>query len=217
MGRGTSKIGNGSAGGRGGNGQPNDATEYYVSGDGMWINQYLRGKGGFGELSSEEKEFLNDLDTATNGKIKDDTLYRSVDASAVFGNISDVDYTNLSTALNYGGDAFGKGAYADGIRNKVNKIISNIEGKSITEKGFMSTTTSASVAEEWGDFTGSEKPIVMKIKPSKNTKGVNLSKYDKNVSKEDAQHERLLARNQSYKVKKVYAKNGLIYVDTLMN
>ena len=216
MGRGTSKIGK-SAGGGGGNGQPNDATEYYVSGEGMWINQYLRGKGDFGELSSEEKEFLNDLDTATNGKITDDTLYRSVDASAVFGNISDVDYTNLSTALNYGGDTFGKGAYADGVRDKVNKIISNTDGKSITERGFMSTTTSASVAEEWGDFTGSEKPIVMKIKPSKNTKGVNLSTYDKNVSKEEAQHERLLARNQSYKVKKIYAKNGLIYVDAFMD
>ena len=80
----------------------------------------------------------------------------------------------------------------------------------------MSTTTSSDVAENWGDFTGSEKPVVMKITTSKNTRGVNLSGYDKNVSKSEAQHERLLARNQSYNVKKIYAKDGTIYVDVKM-
>lgn len=219
MGRGKSKASGGSAsgGGSGGIGKPNEATEYYVSGEGMWINQYLRGRGDFGELSSDEKQFIKDLDIATSGKITDDTLYRSVDAKAIFGNISDTDYSNLSTTLNYGADSFGKGDYADGIRNKVNNIISKTEGKSITEKGYMSTTTSVRVAEEWGDFTGSDMPVVVKLKTSKNTKGVNLSSYDKNVSKAEAQHERLLARNQGYKVKKVYAKNGLIYVDATMN
>ena len=59
----------------GGGGMPNDATEQYVSGEGMWINQYLRGRGNFGELSDSEKEYLRDLDKATNGKITDNELY----------------------------------------------------------------------------------------------------------------------------------------------
>lgn len=213
MGRGASKAGGGNAGGQG---KPNDATEWYVSGEGMWINQYLRGRSGYGELTDNEKQMLKDLDKATNGKITDDTLYRSVDASAVFGPISDGDYQDLYQVVTYGGDSFGKGAYADSIRAKVDNRINKTVGKNIVEKGFMSTTTSADVAEEWGGFTGSEKPVVMKIATSNNTKGVNLSSYDKNVSPSEAQHERLLARNQSYEVKRVYSKNGSIYVDVKM-
>jgi hypothetical protein len=194
-------------------GKPNSATEYYVSGDGMWINQYLRGRGDFGDLTESEEQFLKDLDTATDGNVKIDTLYRSVDASAIFGNISDVDYTNLSTALNYGGDTFGKGAYADGVRDKVNKIISNTEGKSITEKGFMSTTKDKDIAMEFGDFTGSEMPIVMKIDTGGNAHGVDVSIYDKNVDESEKQEEVLLARNQSYIVERIYSEDHNICVD----
>jgi len=220
MGRGSSKAGGGSKGNitatSSDAGKPNEATEYYVSGEGMWINQYLRGRGDFGELSDSEKQYLKDLDKATDGVIKDDTLYRSVDAQAVFGNMSDSDYYDLNQALLYGEGSFGKGKYADSVRDRVNNILNKTEGKTVTEKGFMSTTTSQEIAENWGDFTGSEKPVVMKITTNKNTKGVNLSGYDKNVSAEDAQHERLLARNQSYTVKKIYAKNGSIYIDAQM-
>ena len=168
FGRGRSPAGKGGGGSvsRGGSnsqsanaGQPNEATEWYVSGDGMWINQYLRGRGDFGELSQEEKQYLHDLDVATDGQIKDDVLYRSVDAEAIFGQMSDTDYDNLRQAVNYGMDTFGKGAYADGIRNRVNNIIDNTEGKTVTEKGFMSTTTSRDVAEDWGGFTGAERPV----------------------------------------------------------
>ena len=205
-------------GGRGANssvakgmGKPNDATEYYVSGEGMWINQYLRGNGDFGELTDAERQYIKDLDKATNGKVSADTLYRSVDATAIFGNISETDYENLSTALIYGKDSFGKGQYADGIRNKVDSIINKTIGKTQTEKGYMSTTTSKSIAEEFGGFTGSDKPIVMNIKTSKKTRGVNLSGYDKNTS--DPQKEVLLARGQSYKITNIYGKNGNINVD----
>ena len=200
----------------GGGGMPNDATEQYVSGEGMWINQYLRGRGDFGELSESEKEYLRDLDKATNGKINDKELYRSVDANAIFGNISATDAENLRQYLLYGGDSFGKGAYADSIRNRMQSIINRTEGKTQTEKGFMSTTADKRVAEDWGDFSGSENPVVMRIKTSPNTKGVNLSGYDKNVSSDQAQKERLLARGQSYEVNKVYAENGNIYVDVTM-
>ena len=118
--------------------------------------------------------------------------------------------------LLYGGDSFGKGAYADSIRNRMQSIINRTEGKTQTEKGFMSTTADKRVAEDWGDFSGSENPVVMRIKTSPNTKGVNLSSYDKNVSSDQAQKERLLARGQSYEVNKVYAENGNIYVDVTM-
>ena len=214
----SSSIASGSRGGSGGvgaDGKPNDATEYYVSGEGMWINDYLRGRGDFGELTPSEQQYIKDLDTATNGKIKDSTLYRNVDAEAIFGRMSDVDYYNLQQTLTYGEDSWGKGNYADGIRNKVSNIIDNTKGKVKTEKGYMSTTSDANIAEDWGDFTGSEKPIVMKIKTSNNTKGVNLSQYDKNAP-DMPQKERLLARNQSYTVKDIYGKNGLIYVDVEM-
>ena len=217
MGRGSSKAGGsgskvGITGGGNRDGMPNDATEHYVSGEGMWINQYLRGRGDFGELSDSEKQYIKDLDTATNGKINDKTLYRSVDAEAVFGNISDSDYDNLVQSINYGKDSFGKGSYADSIRSKVDSIVNRTTGKTITEKGYMSTTTSQSVAEDWGDYTGSSKPIIMEITPGKKTRGVNLSGYDKNASSDEAQHERLLARNQKYKVKSIYSKNNNLYV-----
>lgn len=210
MGRGSSK-----AGGPGG-GVTNAATEWYVSGEGMWINQYLRGNGDFGELSDSEKQAIKDLDKATSGTIKDDTLYRSVDASAIFGDMSDSTYSDLAQYVNYGENSFGKGAYADGVKSKMSNLINKTEGKTITEKGYMSTTTDSGVAEEWGDYTGSSKPVVMKIKTNSSTKGVDLSGYDKNVSAGEAQHERLLARNQSYQVTKIYSKNGYIYVDAEM-
>ncbi|MBR5583467.1 MAG: hypothetical protein IKW21_02960, partial [Lachnospiraceae bacterium] len=75
-----------------------EAVEYYVSGDGMWINDALRGRHGLSEsdLSGEERTLLKNLDSATNkGVVKQDTLYRSVDAEAVFGQMSDLDYENL--------------------------------------------------------------------------------------------------------------------------
>ena len=194
-----------------GDGIPNAATEWYVSGEGMWINQYLRGEEGFGELSDYEKQMLSDLDKATNGTIKDDTLYRSIDASAVFGEMSQSDYDDLLQYLNYGPESWGRGAYADGIRSKVERLINKTLGKTVTEKGFMSTTSDRSIAEEFRDFTGSEKPIVMKITNAKGAKGVDLSAYDKNAS--SPQKERLLARGQSYEVERIYSENGEICID----
>lgn len=197
-------------------GRPNDATEWYVSGEGMWINQYLRGRGDFGELFDREKQMLKDLDTATDAKINDEVLYRSVDASAIFGRLSDFDSDYLQQYLFYGGDSFGRGEYADGIRKRMKEIVDRTVGKEQTEKGFMSTTTDAAVAENWQDFTGAQSPVVLRIETSKNTRGVNLSAYDRNVAPEQAQKERLLARNQSYRINRIYVRNGNIYVDVKM-
>lgn len=192
----------------GGIGTPNDATEYYVSGEGMWINDYLRGRGDFGELSDSERAYLRDLDKATSGTIADKKLYRSVDASAIFGDMTGLEYESLVDRLVYGDNSAPVKASSDKFLGQT--------GKTITEKGFMSTTADRSVAEDWGDFTGSDKPVVMEITTSKRTKGVDVSSYDKNVSSADAQDERLLARGQSYKVDNITAKNGQIYVEVTM-
>ena len=192
-----------------GGGKPNDATEYYVSGEGMWINNYLRGRGDFGELSANEKQYLKELDQATNGNITNSKLFRNVNADAVFGNMTQIEYEDLKNKLVYGANDKYANATAE-------KFLNNTIGKTVTEKGFMSTTKDENIAKDWGGFTGSDRPIVMEIKTNKNTKGVDLSSYDKNVSKSEAQKEVLLGRNQSYKVDNIKAKNGNIYVEVSM-
>ena len=212
--------GRGASSGRGGGGgvgriqnstigKPNDATEYYVSGEGMWINQYLRGDRGLGELSENERRYLRDLDEATSGVISDNKLYRSTDASVIFGDMTASQYENLVSRMVYGDDS-------RLVKNSTDKLLDGAKGKTITEKGFMSTTSNRGVAEEWGGFSGSDKPVVMEITTSRKTRGVDLSSYDKNVPKSEAQHERLLARGQSYTVDNVTAKNGNIVVQVTM-
>lgn len=186
-----------------------DAIEHYVSGDGMWINQYFRNDGkGFGELSSNEKEYVKDLDNALNRVVADKELYRSVDAKVIFG---DIDYYNLESAILYGGTD----KYSQSALSKAQSLI----GTTKIEKGYMSTTRDRNIAEEFGGFTGADNPIVMKITPSKTTKGADISKATKriaDVEKADPQKETLLARNQKYKINKIYGKNGNIYVDVSM-
>lgn len=176
------------------------ALEDYVSGDGMWINSWLRNN--TFDLNNSEKAFLNALDKATDKPLGSDSiLYRSVDASAIFGNISSIDYESLVGVLVYGD----KQKYNV---NNANKILSKTSIGSVkTEKGFMSTTKSKKIAEEWGGFSGSSMPIVMKVSASKKTKGIDLSKHKM------GQKEILLKRNLQYKIKKIYGQNGQIYVD----
>jgi len=200
--------------GAGESGRPNDATEYYVSGGGMWINQYLRGRGDFGELTESEKQYLRDLDTATNGAIGQDTLYRSVDARAIFGNSESID--NLFQYLQYGPDSWGSGEYAKSISDGVKDMLDKTIGSTITEKGFMSTTKSWDVAAGFQDFTGAQNPVVMEIKPGSKTRGVDLSGYDANVAEGDEQQEVLLKRDQSYKVNDVSVRNGQIVIHVEM-
>lgn len=192
----------------GGGGKPNAATEYYVSGEGMWINQYLRGRGDFGELTEYEQQYLADLDKATNGKLKPQTLYRSVDAEAIFGEMSDFDYQNLAERINYGAN--------DRLIKEGTDKYMNVVGKTVTEKGFMSTTKDRDVADDWQDFTGSSKPIVLELKTKAGTKGVDISSYDKNVSPAEAQKEVLLARGQKYKVTGIKSVNNNITVTAEM-
>lgn len=202
----SSSIGRGS-----GAGKPNDATEYYVSGDGMYINNALRdGR----ELYPEDKQLIKDLDLATNGSVKQDDLYRSVDAKAIFGDLNWQDYDNLDNYLRNGEKGFDKGAYSQAQLQKAKNILNKTQGKEITEKGYMSTTKDESIANDWGGFSGSEMPVVMHLKNTKGAKGVDVSIYDKNTT--SPQKEVLLGRNQKFKVDNISFKNGNIYVDATL-
>lgn len=190
-----------------------EAIEYYVSGDGMFLNNYFQKRNGADEvpLNSYDKKTIKNLDSATDRPIGNKTLYRSVDAQAIFGNMSDFDFDNLRGYILYG---------EDGMTSEAAQIakdrVANALNKTITNKGYMSTTSKYEVARDWGDFTGSNKPVVLEIKTSRKTKGADVSYTDKNVSKEDAQYENLLKRNQKYKVKDISVKDGNIYVKVEM-
>lgn len=176
------------------------AAEYYVSGEGMWINQYLRGNindPAF-RFTQQDAEYLRDLDRATSNPLSaDQKLYRSVDASAIFGKLSAIQYDDLLVGLVYGGEY---------EMSKSKHLIRGVRGKILTEKGFMSTTKDAQIAHEWDDFTGSSKPVVLELKVPKGTTGKDLSGHHM------AQDEVLLSRGQQYKIRGVSAKNGNIYV-----
>ena len=185
----------------------NEAIEWYVSGEGQFVNQYYRGRvdADFGELSDDEKALTKLLDEATGRELPIDTgkLYRSVDAEAIFGKMDDTDFYNLEGAVVYNNnDKFATSAKE--------KYLSKVKGKTITEKGYMSTTRSVDVAEEWGGFTGSEKPIVIEFDDvPKGLHGADLRKFD---VEGDEQFEVLLARNTKYEITDVYGKNGQIHV-----
>lgn len=194
--------GRGSASGFAGSSEAIDeAVEWYVSGEGMWINQYLRGNTeAFGELTENEKALVKGLDAATSKTLDGaDTLYRSVDAQAIFGKMSDMQYENLVSGLVYG-DKSGL------VQRDVQALLQRANGKTLTEKGFMSTTTSAQVASDWGGFSGSSKPVVIEFEKPKNIKGKNLTSHHMQQS------EVLLGRNQSYTVQSVGTKNGSIWI-----
>ncbi len=192
-----------------------DAVEYYVSGDGMYINNPLRGRANsegvtltMDDLDDGERALIKDLDDATDRVLEPQTLYRSVDASAVFGDMSDMDYENLRNRVVYGA----KDKYA----MAADKYINGATGKTITDNGFMSTTTNYEVASEFGDFTGSEKPIVLELTTTRNTKGLSLAKEMPELNELMEQDEVLLHRGQKYKILSVSSKDGNIYVQAIM-
>ena len=182
--------------------------EEYVSGNGMDLNNILRDPEQFGGLQGDEIERANLLDESLT-KAVPKTLYRSVDASALFG--TNFDFANFESALLLGA----KNKYAQSALDIANSKI----GKKITNVGYMSTTRSSQIAENWGGFSGASYPVVMKITTNKNTKGLdvsNLSEGIRRAERSDPQKETLLARGQKYSIEKIYTKNGSIYIDTKM-
>lgn len=191
-----------------------DALEWYVSGDGMWVNQYLRGNGEFTELTDTEQQLLDLLTSATSKPLEaTDRLYRSVDASVIFSDLSEEELSQMMTHLYYGDSAYDKGAYSQGIKKRMETALKRAQGREITEQGFMSTTIDKKVAEEFGDFTGAENPIVIEFDTKgKKLKGADLDFLD---IEDDPQRERLLARNTRYKINDISVEkteDGLRYV-----
>lgn len=186
----------------------NSALENYASGDGMWVNNYLRNPSLYesesGVLNETDKQFIADLDNATTTEtITDKKLYRAVDASAVFGNISDLDFENLQASVVYGNK---EKLYAD----KVDSLINGAMNKEITEKGFMSTTKDEEIAANWDGFTGSNKEVVMELNIPDGLTGKDMKDFD---VEGDEQKEVLLPRNLDYKVTEITkGKNGKILV-----
>ena len=180
-----------------------DALEHYVSGDGMWINQYLRGRGEFGELTDYEKEYLKDLKSATDRIVEIDKLFRSVDASAIFPGMDVYQYGELYNFLRWGPETkTQEDAFA-----RLMKVI----GETRVEKGFMSTTRNYSFASEFGDFTGSDMPVVLKIDTGGKARGVEIPK--KLELEDDPQEEVLLKNGTEYTIKKMYVEDGNIVID----
>ena len=178
-----------------------EAIEWYVSGDGMWINQYLRGRTDGMTLTEGEKTLMKALEKATDQPLpkgfNNGKLWRSVDASAIFNNMTELELSQLYDHIIYGN--YDKGDYSQGIKKRMDKAIENVEGATIIEKGFMSTTKLQSVAEDWGDLTGAEVPVVIEFDTTKTSiKGKEVDQ--KFEIDEDIQAEVLLHPNAKYKV-----------------
>ena len=160
-----------------------DVLEDYVSGNGMDINNFLRQRNGLqiGDMNASEKSRLSLMDKAMSKSElqKDQTLYRNVDASAVF------DKSTLQKIR--------WGEYSE-------DDLQEVVGKTITDKGFMSTTKDKEISFGWGDFTGSETPIVVEFETPKGTHGIDLGRFD---IEGDEQKEILLDRGLSYDIKSV--------------
>lgn len=182
------------------------AVERYVSGDMMWVNQYLRGRMPDDVvLQPDEKKFIEDLKSATSKPIsKDMTLYRSVDARAVFGDITPLEFSNLVNYVVYGDTQ--RLIARDAIR-----LLERAEDSEITEKGFMSTTKDKDTATGWGDFTGSDKPVVVELKVPKGTKGVDLGEAMPELDKLMGQSEVLLHPGVTYRITGFRVDDGLIF------
>lgn len=181
-----------------------EALEYYVSGDGMWVNNYLRGIQTEGAilpevLDAEDQQILDALTSATNRTIEADKLYRSVDAKVIFSDLSEDELYQMTQHLLYGN--YDNGAYSQSIKRRMEQALTDAKGKEITEKGFMSTTVDKQVAVDWQGFTGAENPVVIEFDTKgKKLKGADLDFLD---VEDDPQRERLLAKNTRYKIKDI--------------
>lgn len=179
-----------------------EAIKWYISGEGQWINQYLRGRGDFGTISETEQSFIDAIDAVTSrNEVLEKKLYRSVDAEAIFGKMSQSDYENLYNTLKYGGQTPTDTLLAEAAKGRV--------GTTITEKGFMSTTKDYELAADWGDYTGSTKPVTIEFDVPEGMKGYDMKEFE---VEGDPQSEVLLSKDTTYKVTEVGVKDGNIYV-----
>lgn len=181
-----------------------EAVEYYVSGDGMYINDYLRNRNNpvdrMGPMSSLDKDLIKYLENATNREHSCKTLYRTVDASAIFGDINDTEWDNLKGKLLYNGD------------HDVSYLLEKAKGKVVIDKGFMSTTKDYDKALDFEDFTGAEHPVIMTLSNANKVKGFDVGKYLPELNKRMDQEEVILHNNSKYVIKDIIGKDGKIQV-----
>lgn len=190
-------MGRNSGGVRGGGGsfsqaQIENALSDYVNGYSSEINGWLRSPSDY-TLSPANRANIKVLDSILNAPVTNDVLYRKTEAKSIFGYLSQSDYDKLYMHVV-------EGAGGGDMR----KLIAKATGRTFTEKGFMSTSKSASIAE---DLDFAIKPIMLRISPGKKARGMDLDKHS--IGEEEV----LLKRNTRYKVKSVYGKRGSIYVD----
>ena len=174
-----------------------EAVESYVSGNTMYVNQLLRRNE---KLDDMEKSLVKDLDTAIDKEMVTQTkLYRSVDSSVIFGKLNDNDYENLEDYIINGADAFDKGSYSQSLLRRSQMLLNNTLNKTITDKGYLSTTTSKKIATEFQYFTGAEHPLVMELEiPNDKIHGFPVYKFFE--QEDDPQKEILLERGLSMKI-----------------
>lgn len=168
------------------------ALRKYVNGYSSEINGWLRSPGNY-TLSPDSVEAIKILDSILSSKVPDEFLYRNTEAKSIFGYLSQSDYDKLYLNV------------VEGAKNgSIEQLINKNVGKTFIEKGFMSTSKSASIAE---DLDFAVKPIMLRIRPGNKGKGMDLDKHS--IGEEEV----LLKRNTKYRVKSVYGNRGLIYVD----
>lgn len=173
------------------------AVESYVSGNTMYINQFLRRHE---QLDNQEKELVKDLDSAINKEIVTETkLYRSVDASVIFGNIRESDFESLEDYITMGEDAFDKGSYSQSLLRRSKSIVDGAIDKTITDEGYLSTTLDQKIAIDFQYYTAAEHPIVMELEvPKEEIHGFPAYKHFE--IEDEPQKEILLERGLSMKI-----------------
>lgn len=173
-----------------------EAVDYYVSGEGMYINDYLRDRNNpverMGEMTNFDKEMVRQLEKATNREHGYNKLYRCVDADAIFDNVSDMDWEYIQENLGYGGN-----------NPRAKELIDSIKDKVITDKGFMSTTKDYDIAADFLDTTGANHPLVIEFENANKVGGFDLEKFMGDIELRKEQKEVILHNNATYKIKNI--------------
>ena len=182
-----------------------EAIDYYTM-DGYYINNIMR-KGL--ELDKNEQHYVDLLDRATNDDVKYDQLYRIVDPKVVFGRMTETQKDHLRAHLLIGEGYYDRGPYMQGIKAQMNDFIGNFNknGRELTDNGFMSTTSNwdEAVHKQYDQTHSDHGGVILNITNAKELKGRDIG---------GDEHEVLLKRGYTYQFQRVYAKNGVIMVDT---
>lgn len=189
------------------NAEQKDAIEWYVSGDGMEANNYLRQRGYYsGGRDADDflKSSIKNIDDAIEdyGGLKEDqVVYRALDISDIIPRANDTDIDRFI----YGGN--GVSGYKSGNKKEaVDSLLKRVNDE-YTDKGFMSTTKDKDLALDWGDFTGANNAVVLQLDVPKGAKAADLKMFD---MEDDPQNEVLFARNTKYEIYDIGYEQGVI-------